>query len=134
MKITYLIDTDWIINHLLDVRTIIDKLEELKPEGLSTSIICLAEVYEGIYYSRDAATAQKGLDCFLEDVAVVGIDQETSKIFGQERGRLRKQGNLIGDFDLLIASTCLAHNLILLSNNRRHFERIKDLNIISLDR
>ena len=40
-------------------------------------------------------------------------------------------GALIGDMDLLIAATALQYNLVLLTNNRRHFERIEGLRIES---
>jgi tRNA(fMet)-specific endonuclease VapC len=60
------------------------------------------------------------------------IDEETSKIFGKERGRLRAAGLMIGDCDLLIGATALRHNLTLLTNNRRHFERIEGLHMKSV--
>ena len=53
MKLSYLIDTDWIIDHFNEVERITRKLEELAPEGLAVSIISLAELYEGIYHSRE---------------------------------------------------------------------------------
>ena len=55
------------------------------------------------------------------------------QIFGEENARLRKAGRIIEDFDLLIAATCLHHDLKLLTNNRRHFQRIEGLEIISTD-
>jgi tRNA(fMet)-specific endonuclease VapC len=64
-------------------------------------------------------------------VTILGIDEEVCKIFGRERGRLRAAGMLVGDFDLLIGATALRHNLTLLTNNRRHFERIAGLRIES---
>lgn len=132
MKLSYLIDTDWIIDHLSGISATTEKLEELKSEGLGISIISLAEIYEGVYYSKNPVAAQEGVEYFLKDIAVIEVNQNTCKTFGKERGRLRKQGNLIDDFDLLIAATCLSHNLTLLSNNRKHFERITGLQIISL--
>jgi len=62
----------------------------------------------------------------------VGIDEETAKIFGRERGRLRAAGMIIGDLDLLIGATALQHHLTLLTNNRRHFERIDGLRMESI--
>ena len=56
---------------------------------------------------------------FLEAVPVLPIDETACDIFGRERGRLRREGRTIGDFDLLIAATCLRHGLTLCSNNRR---------------
>ena len=38
---------------------------------------------------------------------------------------------LIGDLDLLIAATCLYHELTLLTTNPRHFARIPDLTVVS---
>jgi len=129
----YLIDTDWVIDHFNRVEKVTKKLEELAPEGLALSIISLAELYEGVYYSRDPSESERVLKEFLaSDLEVLGIDEETCKIFGRERGRLRREGKIISDFDLLIASTCLRHNLILLTNNRRHYELVKGLEIISV--
>ena len=129
----YLIDTDWVINHLKGEERVVRKLEELAPEGMAMSVISLAEIYEGVYYSRDPAKSRQLLKEFLApDLKVLNVDQEVCKIFGRERGKLRQQNRMISDFDLLIASTCLYHNLTLLTNNRRHFDMVEGLNILSL--
>jgi len=65
-------------------------------------------------------------------VQVIGIDEDACKIFGRERGRLRRAGQLIGDFDLLIAATGLHYGLTVLTNNRTHFERVEGLHIESI--
>jgi tRNA(fMet)-specific endonuclease VapC len=65
-------------------------------------------------------------------VSLLGLDEEICRRFGQERGKLRAQGKLIGDFDLLIAATCLHYVLTLLTNNRRHFELVEGLPLISV--
>ena len=53
MNVTHLVDTDWAIHYLHGRQDIMDRLEVLKHEGLGLSIISLAELYEGIYYSRN---------------------------------------------------------------------------------
>jgi len=132
MKLSYLIDTDWIIHYLVGNEKIVKKLLPLKEEGLAISIISLAELYEGIYYSIDPIGNERALKNFLTGVTVLGIEEEICKIFGKERGRLRKKGRIVGDFDLLIASTCLYYHLTLLTNNTKHYEGVKGLNIISV--
>jgi tRNA(fMet)-specific endonuclease VapC len=128
----YLIDTDWVIDHLRQVEAVTTRLEELAPEGLALSIVSLAELYEGVYYSRDPARSEEALKRFLApDLEILGIDEEICQIFGRERGRLRQQGRNIGDIDLFIAATCLRHNLTILSNNRRHFELVEGLEVVS---
>lgn len=135
MTIRYLIDTDWVIDHLNEIERVVNRLKELWPEGLALSIISLAELYERVYYlyySRDPDKSRMALEAFLEDVSVLGVDEEICKRFGRERGRLRKEGKLIGDFDLLIGTTALQHNLTVLTNNRRHFGLIEGLQLESL--
>ena len=94
-------------------------------------MIALAELYEGVYYSRDPEASETKLNDFLDSVSMVGVDEETARIFGRERGRLRRAGAIIGDMDLMIAATALQYNLTLLTNNRRHFDRIEGLRIES---
>jgi len=130
---TYLIDTDWVIDHLHQIERVTRRLEELAPEGLALSIISLAELYEGVYYASDPVESEAALQHFLDpELTMLGIDEETRKIFGKERGRLRAAGMMVGDCDLLIGATALRHNLTLLTNNRRHFDRIEGLRIESV--
>src|ERR1700704_4940318 len=129
---TYLIDKDWVIDHLNHIERVTRRLEELAPAGLALSLISLAELYEGVYYSRDPAESEAALQRFLNpELTMLGMDEEICKIFGKERGRLRAAGLMIGDCDLLIGATALRHNLTLITNNRRHFERMEGLRMES---
>jgi tRNA(fMet)-specific endonuclease VapC len=131
MNLSYLIDTDWIIHYLNGNGEIVENLTSLKVEGLAISVISLAELYEGVYYSTDPIGNEQALKDFLTGVSVLGVDEEICKIFGKERGGLRKKGIIIGDFDLLIASTCIYYDLILLTNNRKHYGVVERLKIFS---
>ena len=132
MTIRYLIDTDWVIDHLNQIERVVTRLQELRPQGLAVSIVSVAELSEGVQYSREPDQSKQALDAFLEDVSVLGIDEEICTIFGRARGRLRQVGQLIGDFDLLIAATGLHYGLTVLTNNRQHFERVEGLQIESI--
>ena len=128
----YLVDTDWVIDHLHGRARVVKRLEELAPEGIGLSILSLAELYEGVYSSTAPQDNEKALQDFLGAVDVLTLDDGICRIFAQERGRLRAAGMLIGDFDLLIGATAMHHGLVLLTNNRRHFERLTELDIISV--
>jgi len=132
MTPSYLIDTDWIIHYLNGQRETVKRLVSLRKEGLAISIISLAELYEGVYYSTNPEGDKKALDDFLTGVSILGLEDEICKIFGKERGKLRKLKIVIGDFDLLIAATCLCYNLTLLTNNIRHFKMVEGVNIVSI--
>src|SRR6266480_3084697 len=127
MKLSYLVDTDWAIHYLNGHAEIARKLGELCEQGLALSVISLSELYEGVLYSRDPAWNEQQLQHFLMGVTVIGIDEETCRLFGKERGRLRASKKSVGDFDLLIGMTARQHGLTLLTNNRRHFELIDGL-------
>jgi len=132
MSLQYLMDTDWVIHYLHAHPAIVARLDELQPQGLALSIISLAELYEGVYYSRDPEGDEQDLTNFLRGVTVLGLDTDIAKTFGRERGRLRAAGTLIGDLDLLIGATALHHNLTFLTNNRSHFERMAGLQMESI--
>lgn len=129
----YLVDTDWIIDHLNGRKEVTLKLKELAKEGIATSIVSVGELYEGVYGSKDYEKSNDALNKFIKGILIVNLDIEVCKIFGKERNRLRKAGQIIGDFDLLIASQCLRHGLILLTNNKEHFNRINGLSAFSID-
>lgn len=128
----YLIDTDWAIEYLRGSVATRARLTELRGDGLALSIISLAELYEGRYVTRDPEGSERQLQAFLTGVTVLPLDDETCRVFGRERGRLRAAGMLISDMDLLIAATAAHHDLTVLTNNRTHFERIEGINVISV--
>ena len=128
----YLIDTDWVIHHLNNNVGVTNRLNRLWANGIGLSIISLAELYQGVFYSRDPDSQERALSEFLSDIEVIPIDDATCRIFAIERGRLKLSGTGIGDMDLLIGATAIRHGLTLLTNNRRHFSRLQGLDIISV--
>jgi tRNA(fMet)-specific endonuclease VapC len=132
MTFSYLVDTDWAVHWLHGNERIRQRMEELRRQGLALSAVSLAELWEGVHYSRDPLQSEHGLNDFLRRVFLFGVDEETCKLFGKERGRLRAEGNRVGDFDLLIGVTARQHELTLLTNNRRHFENVEGLRIESI--
>ena len=124
-------DTNWIIDYLKGIQPVVSLLDELALEGIGISVITLAELYQGLHGSSDPESDEASLNAFLNDVEVVPIDDAVCRIFAAERHRLRVVGLPIENFDLMIASTAIRHNLTLATNNRRHFERVRNLRIVS---
>ncbi len=125
-------DTDWVIDYLHKADRTVRRLEELLPEGVGLSILSLAELYDGLAGSDNPDADEESLRLFLETVEVVPLNDTACRVFGIERARLREEGNIIGDMDILIGATAISHNLTLLTNNRRHFERMQGLSIVSV--
>lgn len=125
----YLIDTDWIVDFLKGRKDTVKILRSLADEGLCVSLISYGEVYEGIYYGNDPQRHERTFQNFLHGVEVLPLNEAIMRRFAKVRGQLRSRGLLIGDPDILIAATALHYNLILMSNNKRHFNRIDDLKL-----
>ncbi len=128
----YLLDSDWAIEYLKGTERFVNRVTALEPGGIAIGVIALAELYEGAIGARDRAGSERELVEFVDRIELLGVDLDTSRLFGVERHRLRAEGRMIGDMDLLIAATALRHDLTLLTNNRRHFERIPNLVIESV--
>jgi predicted nucleic acid-binding protein len=126
----YLLDTDWIVDVLNGQERAIQTALELAPAGLAVSIITYGELYEGAAFAHDPTPALAGLRSFLKGKAILPLTQPIMERFARIRGSLpRPVRQQIGDFDLLIAATCLAHNLTLLTRNIKDFQQIPHLKL-----
>jgi len=123
----YLIDTDWIIDYLKGREKAVKALQSLFEEELYVSIISLAEIYEGITETKNKEKAVKALDDFLSCVAILNINIEICQKFGEIRNILRKEGKLIGNFDILIAATAIVNDLEIVTDNKEDFSKINEV-------
>ena len=124
----YLFDTDHAVALLRDLPAIRSHLGRLSAEAeLYTSVITAAELFYGAASARDAPRRLDEVKRFLADVTVLGLDLDGAERYGRLKATLRAQGQLIEDNDLYIASIALRHQLILLTGNTRHYERLPGL-------
>ncbi|MBI4607495.1 MAG: type II toxin-antitoxin system VapC family toxin [Candidatus Rokubacteria bacterium] len=128
----YLFDTDHAVALLRNHPTVRSRVEGLSDDAeLYTSVITAAELFYGAYGAKDSVHRVEEVRRFLADVEVLGLDLEGSEIYGRLKARLRAQGQLIADNDLYIASIALRHELVLLTGNTRHYERLPGLRLES---
>ena len=103
---------------------------ELASSGLAVSIITYGELYEGAAFARDPEPALAGLRSFLKGKAILPLTQAVMERFAHIQGSLSRQvRQQIGDLDILIAATCLEHNLTLLTRNLKDFHQIPNLKL-----
>lgn len=127
---SYLIDTDWMADHLAGRPAATQLLESLLPDGIAISLITYGEVYEGIIWSlRYPERLESAFLEFLRWCKVLPLDEEIMRRYAGIRGDLRRRGQLIGDNDTLIAATALHLDLTLVTRNLDHFQRVSDLQI-----
>lgn len=127
---SYLIDTDRVVDYLKGREEPVDLLETLRTDGLSISLVTYAELYEGIYYGANPQRVERGLRLFLTSTRVLPLNRAIMRRFAVLRGDLRRRGQGIGDLDTMIAATALHHDLTLVTRNLRHYTRIPGLKIL----
>ena len=125
----FLLDSDQIISYLNGRKEVIEKIDDLAEEELFTSIVCVAEVLEGIYDTENEDQRLSQLNEFLQDIQALIVDRKVADQFAKIRSDLRKKGNLIENMDIFIAAAAMSHELILVTNNKRAVERIKGLKL-----
>lgn len=128
----YFLDTSTIIWYLKNDPKIVSQIDNLEGE-LTSSYICLAELYEGVYRALNGAEKiEEGIKNIFDGLShIYNIDWEIANKFGQLRAKLKKKGEILEDIDILIAATCLTYNLILVTSNIKHFQRIENLKLLS---
>ncbi len=126
---SYLPDTDWIVDALAGVPSAVEPLDRLSADGLAVSIISFGELFEGAYGFPNPDVHLAGFRRFLSGFTLLNLTDPIMEVFARTRADLRRQGNLLPDLDLLIAATALHHDLTLMTRNLRHFTRIPHLRL-----
>ena len=106
----YLLDTDTIIYFLNMNSSVKGRIEIEKTKNISISIITLFELYFGAYNSHRIKENIHTINRLRNVIHVFQINESILNSFGKTKTSLKKAGELIGDFDLVIATTALAHN------------------------
>lgn len=127
----YLIDSDWLIDAMGGIRHATLTLDTLAGGKPAISIISNGELYDGAASAADPDLEIARIREFVSTFAVLVLDDTTMEIFARIRTNLRRRGQMISDFDILIASTALQYDLTLLTRNTRHFARIPESQALS---
>ncbi len=124
---THLLDTDICIYWLNGRPEIREQALAVGISNLAISSITVAELYFGAYNSTRTIQNLERAEQFVGAIAIIPPTTTTLRRFGELKANLRRSGKPVADFDLMIASTALSEQLILVTNNTRHYARIPDL-------
>lgn len=125
----YILDTDTLIYFLKGNENVILKMSSTPSYSIFTTIINHAELLFGACNSIRKKQNLDKIQAFLTTIKIVPFCEESSNIFAENKAKLKQQGNIIADLDLMIASIALKNNATLITNNMEHFARIKKLNV-----
>lgn len=99
-----------------------------KYQKLKISSITYYELLNGLY-SGDTKERTIEIELFLNNHTILPISKPIAQKAAQIYTKLRSEGNGIAHNDILIAATAIVENLVLITNNTKHFDRIEDLKI-----
>lgn len=123
---SFLVDTDICSAHLRNTRGVGSRFIQYGG-NLCISTVSLAELYAWASREKSPPRYMDGLMALLSDMAILDVDHEVSRRFGQLRGSMLDRGLVVPGMDLLIAATALVHGLVMVTHNTRHFANIPGL-------
>ncbi|MEA1874188.1 MAG: type II toxin-antitoxin system VapC family toxin [Bacteroidota bacterium] len=124
----YLLDTNICIYFLKGNFRLVETFDKIGFENLYISEITIAELKFGAAKSDRPKNNKIVIDKLANKFKQIPISGSLD-IFAAEKARLRKDGNIVDDFDLLIGSTAIFNEMTLVTNNEKHFIRLKNIQI-----
>lgn len=123
----YCLDTDILIEYLRANPLVVKHLESLT--GICITPITILELFYGVYRSSQVEKREKQVKELLASVEVLSFSVSVYEQFGKLKAGLTEKGNLVDNFDLVIASFCMANECVLVTNNTKHFSKIDGLKL-----
>jgi tRNA(fMet)-specific endonuclease VapC len=88
------------------------------------SVITVMEIVRGWHRLQREDRVQRFLAA-LPTTEVLSIDSSTAELAGRIYADLQRTGQLIGVADSIIAATAIQHDLVLVTGNQSHYQRVQ---------
>jgi tRNA(fMet)-specific endonuclease VapC len=125
----YLLDTNICVFFFRNKFNIPDILIKKGTENCVISEVTVIELRFGAENSANPQKHHELIDIFLQKIRIIPITTAI-RIYASEKVRLRRAGIPINDeFDLLIGATAIANNMILVTDNEKHLNRLSNIKI-----
>jgi len=125
---------------MLDTNVCIDAIRRRSPsllsqfnkagmENLCISTVVLSELYYGAARYPQQPQFKLDVDQFVERIKVLNWDRPAAQDYGVLRAELEKKGRTSGTLDLMIAAHARSLDVILVTNNTKHFISVPRLRL-----
>lgn len=101
-------------------------MAEVGEQNCFISEITVAELKYGVENSKTVEAMRKIVEAFIPKFFVVPVFNSLD-IYAKEKAKLRKQGLMIDDFDILIGATAVANDMVMVTNNVVHLSRLDNM-------
>ncbi|MHB8455366.1 MAG: type II toxin-antitoxin system tRNA(fMet)-specific endonuclease VapC [Acidiferrobacterales bacterium] len=106
-------------------------LGKLSMDQVCLSVITFAELLYGIEHSSNKKQNRASVDEFVRHLTVFDWDDRAAEHYGDIRHVLEVARTPIGSMDMMTAAHARSIDATLVTNNLKHFRRVKGLNIVN---
>ena len=125
---SYLLDSDVIIWYLRGREDTRNLMQDIQRAGVPfCTSLSITEVVLGMRKREEDVTRE-----FLDSLEVIPVGRQEGWLAGELIRKYRSQGTTLDFIDVIIASTCILHNLVLVTYNPKHFI-MPDITIYNFD-
>ena len=104
-------------------------LGSLHEEPLAISVFVACELEAGVELARAPASERGKVEELLAGIWIDYPDERFPATYGRLLSATRRSGRTVATMDLLIGTSAVMAKAVLVTRNRRDFERIPDLTI-----
>jgi tRNA(fMet)-specific endonuclease VapC len=125
--IQYILDTNICVFYLRGQLSFDKFIKDEWRESCCVSEVTMLELYYGAENSNNPEKHHKAVNTFLQGLTIFPVSR-CATIYAKEKARLKKIGKPIHDeFDLIIGTSAMAADLVLVTDNKNHFKNFKNI-------
>lgn len=124
----YLLDTNVLVAMFRKQHGIRERIFEAGIENCFISDATLAELKVGAYKTNDLRQWREVRET-ERSFTIIPVTTEDFDRYAQNRALLESQGIKLDSLDLLIGSSAVENDMIMVTHNKKHFARIPNLQI-----
>ncbi len=125
----YLLDTNAVIALMRNHSLVVERVRQVGRSEVVISAPVEAELWFGVNKSNRVDENRRHLLTLLEWLPSLPFSGEATRLCGELRATLARQGKPIGPYDLQIAAIALANDCVLVTHNTGEFSRIAGLKL-----
>ena len=126
----YLLDTTTISDILRRNPLVLNRMKKVNPTEVYISSVSQYEIEYGFILNPNSRKKfEKDLKRLYQEIGCIPMTTGIATIAATVASQLKEKDKPIGLADVLIAATGLAENLIVVTSNTRHFEKIKGIEL-----
>lgn len=122
----YLLDTNICIYFIKGQFELDKKIKEVGERNCFISEISVAELKYGVENSKKPEELRTIVEAFIPKFFVVPI-YNSLDTYAKGKAKLRRQGLMIDDFDILIGATAVTNEMIIVTKNVDHLSRLDNI-------